>query len=509
MSKISSVNSFQNAPGIVAAVAAKSQDRRSTLRAMELAGSRVPARRNDLAPEIALARREISELRPASRQVRRANAAHTADVIASIEQFGVCAPPLVTDNGEIIDGHARIEAAKALALKEIPCIVIGHLSAKDVRRYRISANLIQEKGEWDFSALEVEFSELNIEFDGDLFIPGIEPQILDGFLQERLGLADTLSEPILNNTGPIITRLGDVWKLGPHILACADARDVSFVSRILQAAYGSTQVRLNFSDLPYNVKIQGHVSGGDHREFVMASGEMSDGEFKSFLVESLKVIFRPLMEGGLAMLFMDWRGLRILLEAGELVGFSLLNVVIWAKTNAGMGSLYRSQHEFVVVFKKGSAPHINNVELGKHGRYRTNLWTYPGASSLGSDARKQLADHPTPKPVALLEDAILDVTERGDLVFDSFAGSGSTLIAADRAGRNFGGTELDPGYCDVILRRWHAHSDVSATLLETGETFEEVKARRIRENAAAQEAHAPPPPSIDDLDGPSNDQLGG
>ena len=509
MSKAISTSPIQEAKGIVGAVAAKTQARRSSLKAMAQAGLGKPHSRNDIAPALAIENRQISELRTASRQVRRSNAAHIAEVAASFEQFGICAPPLITVTGEIIDGHSRIEAAKVLGLTEIQCLVVGHLVSKDFRRLRIALNRIQEKGEWDLPALEIELGELNIEFGGDLFIPGIEPQILDGFLQEHLQVRETQAHLAPNKSGKVITRLGDVWKLGRHVLACVDARDLGFVLRVLQSEFGTIKVRLNCSDLPYNVKIQGHVTGGNHHEFVMASGEMSDAEFKVFLTDSLKAIFEPLEDGGLSMLFMDWRGLKILLEAAELAGFSLLNIVVWAKTNAGMGSLYRSQHEFVVVVKKGNAPHVNNIELGRHGRYRSNLWTYPGASSLGSDAREHLADHPTPKPVALLEDAILDVTERGDLVFDSFAGSGSTLIAADRVGRIFCGTELDPGYCDVILRRWRDHSGVSAVLLESGEDFETVEARRMSERAEANEVKPQLPTAIDGPDGSSDAQQGG
>jgi DNA modification methylase len=293
--------------------------------------------------------------------------------------------------------------------------------------------------------------------------------------------------------GKIISKLGDVWQLDRHIIACADARNLTFISALLKAHFGDVKVRFNFSDLPYNVQIQGHVTGGEHREFVMASGEMSSEEFFAFLVASLKVIFETTVDGGLAMLFMDWRGLKTLLSAGEAAGFTLLNIVVWAKTNAGMGSLYRSQHEFVVVFKKGIGQHVNNIELGIHGRYRTNLWTYPGASSLGSEARAGMHDHPTPKPVALLEDAILDVTNRGDLVFDSFSGSGSTLIATNKSGRFFCGTELDPGYVDLILHRWIKLTGLVPILVASGETFDDVKARREKEaeSKTAQPTNSP------------------
>ena len=159
----------------------------------------------------------------------------------------------------------------------------------------------------------------------------------------------------------------------------------------------------------------------------------------------------------------------------------MLNLIVWAKTNAGMGSLYRSRHELMPIFKKGKASHINNVQLGKNGRWRSNVWTYPGASSIGSEARQGLQHHPTVKPVAMLEDALLDITERGDIVLDPFLGSGSTLIAAEKTGRRCRGLELDPLYVDVILRRYEAVTGRPAVLESTGETYAELALRRQRD----------------------------
>jgi DNA modification methylase len=243
------------------------------------------------------------------------------------------------------------------------------------------------------------------------------------------------------------------------------------------------------------VTIANHVSGLGarvHREFVQASGEMSADDFFTFLGGFLRLAASRLVDGGVLAVFMDWRHIATLLEAGAVNGLELINLVVWSKTNAGMGSLYRSAHELLPLFKAGRSPHVNNVELGRHGRWRSNVWVYPGGSSLGSDARDRLADHPTPKPVRLIEDALYDVSNRGEIVLDPFLGSGSTLMAAERSGRRCYGCELDPVYVDVILRRWFAETGAQPVLAETGETFVEVEARRQRERSSAPVALSAP-----------------
>ena len=229
---------------------------------------------------------------------------------------------------------------------------------------------------------------------------------------------------------------------------------------------------------------QGHVTGGAHREFAMASGEMSSREFLDFIGASIEAALPHICEGGVFATFIDWRGLPTVHTAATRLGLTPLNLIVWAKTNAGMGSLYRSQHELLPLFKKGDVRHVNNVELGKRGRSRSNVWTYPGASSLGSDARRGLQDHPTVKPTAMLEDALLDLSNRGDIVIDPFLGSGSTLIAAEKSGRVCHGVELDPLYVDVIIRRYEAATGEAAVFLETGETFHDLSVRRALEGAA-------------------------
>jgi DNA modification methylase len=353
---------------------------------------------------------------------------------------------------------------------------IDHLSEEEQRLLRLAVNRLGEKGQWDLDELKIEFEELilvdaPIELSGftldeiDQIVIGDEPAVEQGPLEPAPGAV-------------AIARLGDMFQLGPHRLICGDATDPIVLRRLME---GDPPARLVLTDEPYNVKIAGHVTGGAHREFAMASGEMSDAEFLGFNVAWAVAALPHLCDGGIFGTFIDWRGAPIVAAAAARLGLTPLNLIVWAKTNAGMGSLYRSQHELLPLFKKGDAPHVNNIELGKRGRWRSNVWTYPGASSLGSDARRGLRDHPTVKPTAMLEDALLDLSNRGDIVLDPFLGSGSTLIAADKAGRVCRGVEFDPLYVDVIIRRYEAATGEAAVLAETGEPFADVAARRAAE----------------------------
>jgi DNA modification methylase len=274
----------------------------------------------------------------------------------------------------------------------------------------------------------------------------------------------------------------DLWLLGEHRLFQGDARDPAAYAQIL----GEGELaRLVLTDEPFNVPNVGHVtSSGHHREFAMANGEMSADEFMAFNQAWMSAATIRLVDGGLMATFIDWRSVELVLACGRQLGLPLINLVVWAKSNGGQGSLWRSQHEPLPFFKKGDAPHVNNIELGRHGRWRSNVWTYPGASSLGSDARDGLAHHPTVKPRALLEDALLDVINRGDIVLEPFAGSGSTLLAAEAVGRMCRAIEIDALYCDLTIQRWQQMTGQEARLSETGETFAQVRTRRLGEGCA-------------------------
>ncbi len=249
---------------------------------------------------------------------------------------------------------------------------------------------------------------------------------------------------------------------------------------------GDEQADMVFIDPPYNVPIDGHVCGlgaVKHREFIMASGEMLEAEFIAFLQRSLTNHAEHCRDGAIVYSCMDWRGLFQLQTAARQADLSMLNLCVWAKTNAGMGSLYRSQHELILVLKNGTAPHRNNVQLGRYGRYRTNIWRYEGATSIRASRRAELAAHPTTKSSAMIGDAIKDVTKRGDLILDGFAGSGTTILAAQKTGRRCRAIEIDPGYVDVAIRRWQAYTGEKAIDAESGATFDELAASRTAEPA--------------------------
>ena len=433
-------------------------------------------RRNDILPLLELSYIPIADLRPSSRKLRKLDPSHVREVASAIAALGFCVPLLVGRDNELIDGEIRFKAAKQLGLAVIPCVRIGHLSQKEQRLLRLAANRLAEKGQWDVDALKIEFEEL-IEIGMPIEITGFSGAEIDHIVlgNGADGVEQGPLEP--ESDAAAVARSGDVFQLGVHKVACGDATD----PRILQAVMCEGMARLVLTDEPYNVPIVGNVTKGRHREFAMASGEMTDAEFLAFNEAWIGSVLPYLGDGGLFGTFIDWRGCQTVSAAAAKLGVKPINLIVWAKTNAGMGSLYRSQHELLPLFKKGSAPHLNNVELGKRGRWRSNVWTYPGASSLGSDARRGLKDHPTVKPTAMLEDALLDLTNRGDVVIDPFLGSGSTLIAADRTGRVCRGVELDPLYVDVIVRRYEALTGNPAVLIETGESFDAVATRRAEE----------------------------
>ncbi|MEE4185175.1 MAG: DNA methyltransferase [Gammaproteobacteria bacterium] len=403
-----------------------------------------------------------------------------AQIAASIQRFGFLNPVLIDRDGVVIAGHGRVAAATMLELEQIPTVCIDQLSPAEVRAYRLADNKLAELAGWDSELLALEFQGLSdLELDFDLTLTGFEAPVIDGFLQSASADPEPEDEPL--PAGPAVTQLGDRWDIGQHRLVCGDARDPATYAALL----GTDTAQLVFTDPPYNVPIDGHVSGlGDvkHREFSMAAGEMSPAEFTAFLQATFAQLAAVSQAGAIHYVCMDWRHLSEVLAAGNAVYTELKNLCVWAKTNGGMGSLYRSQHELICVFKVGTAAHINNVELGRHGRYRTNLWSYPGMNAFGAERDAELALHPTVKPVALVADAILDCSERGGWVLDAFAGSGTTLLAAERTGRRGAGIELDPLYCDVIVRRMMALG-LEATHA-SGSTFDQLAAERAQREVA-------------------------
>ena len=411
----------------------------------------------------------IEELKPYLNNAKLHPEEHVAQMAASIEQFRFINPIIIDQNKEIIAGHGRFEAAKKLGLKTVPTLQVDHLSPEEVKAYRLADNQLTLNSGYNYDLLRIELTELsNMELEFDLEITGFHTAELDFILDASAAdEAENGDDPVdeLPET-PTEGRVapGDLWQLGQHLLYCGDA--LSSVSYI--ALFAEEKAQVIITDPPYNVPIDGHVCGNGkikHREFVQASGEMSDAQFLAFLESFMKQCVAYSVDGSLHYIFMDWRHIVAVVTAGKGLYSELKNICIWNKDNGGMGALYRSKHEMIAVFKHGQKPHINNIKLGKHGRYRTNVWDYKGVNSFGKQ-QEDLKLHPTVKPVALLIDAIKDCTRRHQLVLDPFAGSGSTLIACEKAQRKARCIELDPIYCEVILQRWEAHTGQTAVLLK-------------------------------------------
>ena len=401
--------------------------------------------------------RPISSLKPNPRNARTHSRRQIRQIANSIAAFGFNNPILVDENDCIIAGHGRVAAAKLLGLTEVPTVCLTHMTDAEKRAYVIADNRLAEKAGWDAEILAIEFQTLfEVAPEFDLTITGFEIGEIDLIIQDHDNEAepDALDDvPLPDADAPVVTRPGDLWQLDRHQVLCADATDAEAYARLLQGE----QAQMVFTDPPYNVPIGGHVSGlgqVQHAEFPMASGEMSEDEFTAFLTTIFEQVGTHSADGGIAFVCMDWRHFYELLVAGRMAKLALKNLCVWAKTNAGMGSFYRSQHELVAVFKIGHGPHINSFELGQHGRRRTNVWTYPGVNSFGAGRDEALAMHPTVKPVALVADAIRDCSKRNGLILDPFLGSGTTVIAAELTGRRAAGFELDPRYADTIIRRW-------------------------------------------------------
>lgn len=414
-------------------------------------------------------------LAPYANNPRTHSKKQVRQIAKSIERFGFTNPILIDGTGGVIAGHGRLEAAKLLGLAEVPVLRIEHMSDAEKRAYVIADNRLAENAGWDRDLLAIELGAL-LEIDFDITITGFATPEIDLILREaeddRAPDRDD-DVPSVDTSAPAVTVPGNLWLLGRHRVLCGDARDPELWAKLM----AGQQAEMAFTDPPYNVKIDGHVSGlgqARHREFAMAAGEMSEAEFRGFLECVVRNMAAVSDDGALHYLCMDWAHLHELLSAGKAVYRDLKNICVWTKSNAGMGSLYRSQHEMVAVFKVGAAPHVNNVELGRHGRYRTNVWAYAGMNSFGRDRDEALAMHPTVKPVQLVEDAILDASDRGSVVIDAFLGSGTTLIAAEHAGRTCCGLELDPHYVDLILKRWSKQTGGDPVLAESGLTFSEL-----------------------------------
>jgi DNA modification methylase len=407
--------------------------------------------------------RVISNLRPFSTNARTHSPKQISQIVASIKAFGFTNPVIVDDQDRILAGHGRVDAARLLGLKAVPTVQLSHLSEAQKRAYVLADNRLAELAGWDKEILKLELQHL-VDIDFDVELTGFSTAEIDLLIDGAPG--DAAPDPAdrvpdIDPNAANVTRVGDLWELGKHRLLCADATESSSYAKLL----GAARAEMVFTDPPYNVPIEGHVGGHGavrHKDFVMASGEMSRGEFTSFLTTVFEALVDHTSDGSIHFVCMDWRHCQEIITAGQRAYTELKNLCVWNKDNAGMGAFYRSKHELIFVFKKGREAHINNFGLGEKGRYRTNVWDYAGVNTLKRGRTEELAMHPTVKPVAMVADAIRDCSRRNGIILDPFCGSGTTIVAAERTGRCAYALELDPKYVDVAVRRWEALTGAKA-----------------------------------------------
>lgn len=417
-----------------------------------------------------------SSLTPNPRNARTHSKKQISQIASSIERFGFLVPLVADEDNMILAGHGRWEASRQLVLPEVPVIRAEFLTDEDRRAFVLAENRLAQLAGWDEDLLA---SELNALFDGgySLDITGFSTADLDFSLPEPAAKAKPEKVELPDPAADAITRLGDIWEIGPHRIICGDARE----AQTYEALLGNERAAIVFADPPYNVPIDGHVSGNGanrHREFVMGVGEMSPAEFTAFQRAIFRNCVRFSCDGSIHYVTMDWRHMRETLDAADGIYSQFKQLVVWDKGVGGQGAFYRSQHELVFVFKSGKAPHINTFGMGASGRYRTNVVRYPGANTFRKGRARDLADHSTVKPTALVADFLLDCSNRDDLVLDPCLGSGTTLIAAHRTRRRGAGIELDPLYVDTALKRLGDASGLTPVLVGDGRTFAEIAAVR-------------------------------
>jgi DNA modification methylase len=422
----------------------------------------------------------LKSLKKSHRNARTHSKKQIELVANSFGEFGVINPLVVDSQNRIVAGHARAEAAQSIGLRVVPVIRVTNLNEIQLRAYMLADNRIAEGAGWNRELLAVELEELQIalpEIGLDLNITGFEQAEVDSIISDFADGGSKATDDIPEVAEKATAQRGDIFVLGNHRLMVGDAREREDYSRMM----GSETAEMAFLDPPYNVVLQGNAAGHGrikYREFAHGSGELTSPQFTQFLKDALGTCARFIRDGGITYVCMDWRHSGELLEAGEYAFDELKNICVWVKSNAGQGSFYRSAHEFVYVYKRGKAPHINTFGLGQNGRSRSNVWTYAGVNSFRAGRMDELKMHPTVKPVAMIADAMKDCSRRGSIVLDSFAGSGSTIIAAEQVGRRAYCMEIDPLYADVAIRRWQQATRKDAILQSTGQTFDELSRTR-------------------------------
>lgn len=431
--------------------------------------------------------RPVDQIRSYTRKLRKRSKKWKTGMEASIRRFGLILPILIDQDGTIIGGEGVFEIAKACGFTEVPTVRIEHLDEADIRLLRLALNRISEESGWDNLELTEEWRELQpLTIDLGYEVSGFTTPEIDSLLYQPpdKAEADADNQHVeVGMPGSEVSRLGDIWQMGDHRVLCGSSLEPGNFERLMSGDLA----RMVLTDHPYNVKIQGNVGGlgkHKHREFVQASGEMSEEEFTDFLTTSIATLAAFCRDGALLYMFMDHRHIWEIMSGIRSSDLKMINMAVWAKTSPALGAFYRSQHELCFIAKKGDGKHTNNIDLGRWGRTRSNVWQYAGVNSFGVEREEQLAMHSTCKNVSMLVDAIRDVSDRGEIVLDGFLGSGSTLIAAERTGRVCRGLELDPLYVDTILYRWARVTKGEAILVETGETLTQVTQRRAREKLA-------------------------
>jgi DNA modification methylase len=424
-------------------------------------------------PKMEIVYKPVSELKPYENNPRRHSKKQIGQIAQSIVHFGFVNPIIISDDGTIAAGHGRYLAALMLGFKEVPTVLLGNMSPYDLNLYRITDNRLAELSGWDDEILAIELEVLS-EISSpqlDMTISGFTETEIDKLLRRTSkDVDDEVPEDIQSLAREkAVSKAGDIWILGSHKILCGDSMKPESYELLMEAE----KARACVTDPPYNVSISNHVTTkrGKYKEFANASGDDTPEQFTNFLMSFMHHATAHSVDGSLHYIFSDWRHTRETSAACYAVYKELKNICIWNKDNGGMGSLYRSKHEMVYVCKHGTEPHVNNIELGKNGRYRTNVWDCPGQNTFHKDRDKELAMHPTVKPLQLIADIILDCTKNKDIVLDPFGGAGTTLLAAEKTGRRARLIEIDPIYVDVTIRRWQQKYGLEAVHGASGKAF--------------------------------------
>lgn len=413
---------------------------------------------------------DIALIIASNKSLRKHSKKQLQKIINAIKKFGFTNPILVDKQLKIIAGELRLLAAKKLGLRQIPVIILEDLTDQEAEAIRILDNRIAEDGEWNFGNLKEEIEKL-MKFDITFEDLGFDTVDYDEIFlindsdENKIHNSDKEDESWLDANIPPKVKFGDLWRLGDHFVYCGD----SLLAKSFEIIMQGELAQIVITDPPYNCKINGHVCGlgkTKHDEFAMASGEMTETEFAEFISKFMQNLIKFSIDGSLHYLFMDWAGLNTLLTQGKRHYSELKNIAVWNKLSGGMGLLYRSQNEMIPIFKNGKAKHQNHIQLGKNGRYRTNVWDYPGIRATNPSSLELLKLHPTVKSVPMLHDILLDASSKNDIVLDCFGGSGSTLLAAERCKRRARLIEISPRYVDVTIYRWEKETGKTAKLIK-------------------------------------------